>query len=131
MPPAWFGQEFSVPHLADRSFICILGDSKERYQFTWLSGHSSLHPIPLRPAKDIVEQLLPSGVVDRQGVPLTSAAEDLDEGVEGGEEEDTRLARAFLMGTSRVAFWGGQTLLHSKCFVHQKRFPESLRPQKL
>ena len=47
-----------------------------------------------------MEKLQPLGVVDCQGVPLTSAAADLDEGVEGGEEEDTRLARAFLMGTS-------------------------------
>ena len=95
-----WSREISVPHLPDRSLICILWGFEERYQFTWRFGHSSLHPIPLRPAKDIVEQLLPSGVVDRQGVPLTSAAADLDEGVEGGEEEDTRLARAFLMGTS-------------------------------
>ena len=57
---------------------------------------------------------------------------DLDVvGVEGGEEEDTRLARAFLMGTSRGCLVGGQTLFHSKCFIHQETFPKNLRPQRL
>ena len=56
---------------------------------------------------------------------------DLDVvGVEGGEGEDTRLARAFLMGTSRVAFWQGKL-----CFVSNvsftKKLSQELRPQKV
>ena len=48
------------------------------------------------------------GVVDHQrsthqhGLDLDVV--DVEGGEEDGEEEDTRLARAFLMGTSRVAF---------------------------
>ena len=51
---------------------------EERHQLTWLFGHSwlGLHPVPLRSAKDIVEKLQPLGVLDCQGVPLTSATAD-------------------------------------------------------
>ena len=50
---------------------------------------------------------------------------DLDVvGVEGGEEEDTRLARAFLMGTSRVAFWQGKL-----CFTSNVSFTKILSPR--
>ena len=48
---------------------------------------------------------------------------------EEGEGEDTRLARAFLMGTSRVAFWQGKL-----CFTSNVSFTrnvsQDLRPQK-
>ena len=55
---------------------------------------------------------------------------DVEGGEEDGEEEDTRLARAFLMGTSRVAFWQGKL-----CFVSNvsftKKLSQELRPQKV
>ena len=55
---------------------------------------------------------------------------DVEGGEEVGEEEDTRLARAFLMGTSRVAFWQGKL-----CFVSNvsftKKLSQELRPQKV
>ena len=48
------------------------------------------------------------GVVDHQRSTHQHGL-DLDVvGVEGGEGEDTRLARAFLMGTSEIVFWGGK-----------------------
>ena len=70
------------------------------------------------------------GVVDHQRSTHQQGL-DLDVvGVEGGEGEDTRLARAFLMGTSRVAFWQGKL-----CFVSNvsftKKLSQDLRPQKL
>ena len=55
---------------------------------------------------------------------------DVEGGEEVGEEEDTRLTRAFLMGTSRVAFWQGKL-----CFVSNvsftKKLSQELRPQKV
>ena len=55
---------------------------------------------------------------------------DVEGGEEVGEEEDIRLARAFLMGTSRVAFWQGKL-----CFVSNvsftKKLSQELRPQKV
>ena len=73
------------------------------------------------------------GVVDHQrsthqhGLDLDVV--DVEGGEEEGEEEDTRLARAFLMGTSRVAFWQGKL-----CFVSNvsftKKLSQDLRPQK-
>ena len=35
---AW-SRKISVPHLPDRSLICIHGSSEERYQITWLLSH--------------------------------------------------------------------------------------------
>ena len=74
------------------------------------------------------------GVVDHQrsthqhGLDLDVV--DVEGGEEVGEEEDTRLARAFLMGTSRVAFWQGKL-----CFMSNvsftKKLSQDLRPQKL
>ena len=61
------------------------------------------------------------GVVDHQRSTHQHGL-DLDVvGVEGGEGEDTRLARAFLMGTSRVAFWQGKL-----CFVSNVSFTKKL-----
>ena len=61
------------------------------------------------------------GVVDHQRSTHQHGL-DLDVvGVEGGEGEDTRLARAFLMGTSRVAFWQGKL-----CFVSNVSFTKNL-----
>ena len=70
------------------------------------------------------------GVIDHQRSTHQQGL-DLDVvGVEGGEGEDTRLARAFLMGTSRVAFWQGKL-----CFVSNvsftKKLSQELRPQKV
>ena len=70
------------------------------------------------------------GVVDHQRSTHQHGL-DLDVvDVEGGEREDTRLARAFLMGTSRVAFWQGKL-----CFVSNvsftKKLSQELRPQKV
>ena len=66
-------------------------------------------------------------MVDQGSVPpeTSSHQQGLDlEGKEdevGGEGEDTRLARAFLMGTSRVAFWQGKL-----CFVSNVSFTKKL-----
>ena len=69
------------------------------------------------------------GVVDHQRSTHQHGL-DLDVvDVEGGEGEDTRLARAFLMGTSESSLLAGQTLLHVKCFIHQETFPRFASPK--
>ena len=78
-----------------------------------------------------MEQLLPSGVVDCQGVPLTSAAADLDVGVECGEEEDTRLARAFLMGTSSELPFGGANSVSFQMFRSPETIPRKFASPKV
>ena len=93
-------------------------------------------------------------MVDQGSVPpeTSSHQQGLDlEGKEdevGGEGEDTRLARAFLMGTSRVAFWQGKLYFVSnvsftkklsqelrpqmfQMFHSPRNFPKNLRPQRL
>ena len=68
------------------------------------------------------------GVVDHQrsthqhGLDLDVV--DVEGGEEEGEVEDTRLARAFLMGTSRVAFWQGKL-----CFMSNVSFTKKISPR--
>ena len=54
---------------------------------------------------------------------------DVEGGEEDGEEEDTRLARAFLMGTSEIAF-GGANSVSFQMFHSPRIFPQGLRPQR-
>ena len=64
------------------------------------------------------------GVVDHQRSSHQEGL-DLDVGVVvGGEGEVTRLARAFLMGTSEIVFWGGKL-----CFIPNVSFTKKLSPR--
>ena len=75
-------------------------------------------------------------MVDQGSVPpeTSSHQQGLDlegkEYVVGGEGEDTRLARAFLMGTSEIAYREGK-LCSCQMFHSPRYFPQDLRPQKL
>ena len=62
----------------------------------------------------------------QQGLDLEGAKGE--RGEEG--DEDTRLARAFLMGTSEIVYREGK-LCSCQMFHSPRYFPQDLRPQRL